>query len=623
MGGPPESESGAVCDTDASSRHRGRRLVRGSEQAPSVSLYSVFNPGYCPSERQWVAANDAGTRHPLETGAFGPQLLSAGSTHNLDEARSIPGSDAPQPPQHDTSLFLAHRRLMRSSVRPGESIRESVGESVHESANEPSSRFGLPLYPGRRMHAGNRSISLPQKLAAMQLPGKTRDRTRPSEAEPSLFKKLRVASEHPTHIGRSRTDVNLGAILLSDEAEDLAITDAAAAAVPRTQGPCVVPGARGGSAVQRALAMHDVLRRIFEELDAQTIIPQEIVQERRKPVSLMHARLLYGNTPEALEAWLSQTPATTEHGRAGLYNCLFVNRLWHDVAMSVLAACVHFRSNEQWTHFARRGAHTLQRKPRALVLHKLSQATQVELELLDSERLGEQLEWLEFYTCPRIAPTKALLGEHLLKLVLPGCNRVNDQTLFDVAQRCPRLEHLDVRACDRVSDTGVKVIARYCPNLQLINVGRTVGGERITYKAIKHLARLTHVSTLGLAGCDIDDRAVWELALNRGPRLERLSLNNCRLLTDAGLPRVLGYMPNLTVLEIRGCHQITNMRPIALLKLYNEHKGRFSLIEGCEVTERCIQVAVARLRHEMKNRRLADLAEWVNRPNDTESSALF
>lgn len=456
------------------------------------------------------------------------------------------------------------------------------------------------------------------------------------------FKKHRVISESDAKpFGRSKTEPSIAEILLDEDTSDLAINRSDSSlnrnhdSIFRSLGESCFEAEPFASqlvglhipsdsytqesATQRALNTPDILLRIFEELDAQTVIPHEVTQQRRKPISLHHAQLIFGKNQQAEEAWQGNTPAVVEYTGAGAFNCLLVNKLWHELCLRVLEARIHFHSNENWTHFARRGAANLRRKPKALLLHKLDRATQVELELFEQVNLGEQLEWLEFYTCPMISPTKGLLGPKLTKIVLPGCTRVSDRCLFDIAERCPQLQHLDLRACDQVSDMGVKVIARYCPQLETINVGRNFSGHRITYKSVKHLARLTQIKTLGLAGCDIDDRAVWELALYRSGRVERLSLNNCRLLTNDGLPRALGYLPNLKVLEIRGCPQITNMRPIGLLKLYNERNGKYILIEGCEVTEYHIQLEIGRLRKEAHNKLCQNLTEWANRPCDSDA----
>lgn len=373
------------------------------------------------------------------------------------------------------------------------------------------------------------------------------------------------------------------------------------------------------SSCHRALATPEILYEIFEQLDALNTVPHEFSQRRRKPMSLRHAQLIYGDTQKAVDVWehsQGKAPCTNEYAPAmGLYNCLLVNQMWYIMSKKVLEKRTHFRDGHRWRQFVQsvvKKEYNQVRKPTMLILHKLTDSKQIEIEQMGSA-LGGNLEWLEFYTCPGIAPTVSLLqGSRLTKIVLPGCSRVTDRTLYHIADKCPRLEYLDLRACEQVSDKGLKIIAKYCPNLTLINVGRTSGGELVTYKGIKHLARQTQVNTLGLAGCEIDDRAIWELALNRGVHLQRLSLNNCRLLTDASVPRILSYTPNLSVLEIRGCTQITHMRPLALFKRYRERQGHPPLIEGCEIVERRMQIALNRLRQEVSRRILADCQEWVN-----------
>lgn len=377
-----------------------------------------------------------------------------------------------------------------------------------------------------------------------------------------------------------------------------------------------------GAACQRALATPEILLTIFRYLDEQNVVPHEFSQRRRKPMSLRHAQLIYGDTTRAKRAWeraQSEAITTADYSASvGLYNCLLVNRQWYLSARYILESKIHFRSSKRWTQFvhsqgfSKRESTQLARKPRMLVLHKLADARQIELEQV-AGKLGGRLEWLEFYTCPGLSPVVDLLkGGALTRIVLPGCTRVSDRTLAAIAMYCPSLEYLDLRACEYVTDRSIKIIAKYCPHLQVLNVGRTRGGEGITYKGIKHLARQTSINTLGLAGCHIDDRAIWELALHRGPHLQRLSLNKCTMLTDASVPRVLGYMPNLTVLEIRGCIQMSNMRPMVLFKRYRERQGQPPLIEGCEIIERRMQLATIKLRQELSQRILLDCSIWLN-----------
>jgi antagonist of mitotic exit network protein 1 len=106
--------------------------------------------------------------------------------------------------------------------------------------------------------------------------------------------------------------------------------------------------------------------------------------------------------------------------------------------------------------------------------------------------LGEQprLEWLELHVCPELLPMdKLLCSPYLKRIALPGCSRVDDGTLFTIAQSCPNLEILDLRACELVTDRGLQAIAEGCPNLKYLNVGRVKGGDKITCDGVDAIAR--------------------------------------------------------------------------------------------------------------------------------------
>lgn len=389
------------------------------------------------------------------------------------------------------------------------------------------------------------------------------------------------------------------------------------------------------SACHRALSMPEILGTILKMVDKANVVPHEVSQQRRKPMSLRHALLIYGDTQSAKAAWREAQredkrwtwTAGSSPRSGGLYSCMRVSRLWYQVASDVLYDKVHFKSHTSWDAFCSSSLATRSGGPSlrssVMVLHKIKGATQDQLERVGPQ-VGGALEWLEFYTCPALVPTRELVtGGRLSKLVLAGCSRVDDRALSVIAHNCPRLQHLDLRACDLVSDHGLKKIARYCPDLRLLNVGRTERGERVTYKAIKHLARRTNVQTLGLAGCHIDDRAMWELALHRGPSIQRLSLNDCRQLTNFSIPRVVSYMPNLSVLELRGCERITDMRPIVQFKRFRELQGHVPLIEGCEIIELRMKEAEWLLEVEASRRIITDCLEWIYSPDSDVDNSQF
>jgi hypothetical protein len=235
-----------------------------------------------------------------------------------------------------------------------------------------------------------------------------------------------------------------------------------------------------------------ILEQIIGYLDESNSIPSEPAPVRRKPLSYQHALLIYyPDVARAKEAWAAACRQTTDdptsdENHSGVYACLLVNREWHDAARRVLRRKAFFTSYETWTAFAtRKEGHTPHL--RTLVLHKVRQANDAELE-----KLGEQprLEWLELHVCPDLLPSEKLLSSPYLKrIALPGCSRVNDETLEIIAANCPSLEILDLRACEFVTDKGLKAIAEGCPKLKYLNVGRVKGGDRITCDGVDAIAR--------------------------------------------------------------------------------------------------------------------------------------
>src|SRR5215471_17291016 len=113
--------------------------------------------------------------------------------------------------------------------------------------------------------------------------------------------------------------------------------------------------------------------------------------------------------------------------------------------------------------------------------------------------------------------------------------------------------------------------------------------QGISYLIYDLMNRLTEVDTLGLAGCEVSDRGIWSVAIHRGAKIERLSLNNCLHISNASIPLILPSTPNLQVLELRGCVRITHVRPI--VEFRRKWWPRGVLIEGCEAFE-------GRMRHE-------------------------
>jgi antagonist of mitotic exit network protein 1 len=100
---------------------------------------------------------------------------------------------------------------------------------------------------------------------------------------------------------------------------------------------------------------------------------------------------------------------------------------------------------------------------------------------------------------------------------------------------------------------------------------------------------------------------MWSVATHRGPKIERLSLNNCVNLSNASIPLILSSTPNLQVLELRGCVRITHVRPI--VEFRRKWRARGVLIEGCEVFEGRMRHDEEELEREERGEHAEDL--WV------------
>ncbi|AMD20778.1 HDR035Wp [Eremothecium sinecaudum] len=302
-----------------------------------------------------------------------------------------------------------------------------------------------------------------------------------------------------------------------------------------------------------------------------------------------------------------------------LHACLLVNRLWHKVAYAVLQERVYFDSHELLSNYLL-GSYPMQqhvrRKAELIVLHRLSALSQPELDRLLHVTVGDRLQWLELYICPRALPRAVdlLRAPDLRRLVIPGNKVVNDYYLEQVSGIFPNLETLDLRACDQVSDAGITKLAAKCALLKTINLGRHRNGHLITSVSVVALARHTQLATLGVAGCDIDDKGLWELADHRGPYMTRLSLNNCRLLTNHSLPALMEFnsFPRISVLGLRNTG-ITDVRSLVRYRRWKTSQGSPVLLEGCERLTILFEEEERKIKCENYARVIRALTRWVNK----------
>lgn len=370
--------------------------------------------------------------------------------------------------------------------------------------------------------------------------------------------------------------------------------------------------------VRNIFDIPEITHRIIEFVDAQnTVILQEDTPVRRKPLSSNHALLMHG------KEILSETTQTSSSEYSGaLHSCLLVNKLFHTITSEILNKKLMFQSETQLTQFTRS---TSNKKPELLIFHKLFTTRQAVLDTLAVSSLClDNLRWLQFYMCPKLYPSVDFLTPSLTKLIITGSKVVDDTFLSTVLAKCPGLQVLDIRACELVTDSGVYQIGKNCTRLTTINLGRKNKGNLITDHSLsKLILNNRQLSTVGLAGCHITDKTIWDLAIHTLAHLQRLSLNNCPFITNHLIPLILSrrnnfFFNHLLVLELRFNNQLTDLIPIIQFKRRQNSKGTPLLVEVCEPLMMRLRQLELEMDKMISKRIFKDILDWVNEEDGDE-----
>lgn len=384
------------------------------------------------------------------------------------------------------------------------------------------------------------------------------------------------------------------------------------------------------SSVPSIFDIPELVYKIIEFADLHnTVIPKEKAPVRRKPLSFRHAMLLHGNEKMArlaMESSVSFDDSASTSDPNVLHTCLLVNKLFNKITREIMGTHLLFTNETSFCKFIRNADNQnfcSSFKPNQLVLNKLFCLKQASLDRIANSIDYSSLEWFELFMCPKLLPTDAFLHSSLKTLIITGSKTLDDSLLILVAQKCPNLEVLDVRACEGVTDYGVHAIGSACTKLVNVNLGRKKRGHLITDHSVSALAtnnpRLTSV---GLAGCYITDRSIWELAMNCGSSLERLSLNNCPYISNQSVPTILHHnlLPQLLVLEIRYVLKITNVEPIITFRRRQNARGISMLLETCEALLIRMKEHELRMDSAISERIFHDISEWANAKDDDDEA---
>lgn len=296
-------------------------------------------------------------------------------------------------------------------------------------------------------------------------------------------------------------------------------------------------------------------------------------------------------------------------------SCLAVSKTWNKVSKGYLMRDLKFTKSTSLTNFLSQCS-TKKTTPQSLILHKMSDINNNNSRGLEIIIDPKQLRHLEYYVCPNILPPVNWFQSltKLEKLILPGNKLINDSYLIQICRYLPNLKVLDLRACDNITDAGIVAVGTHCKQLVSCNIGRHRNGSSITGLSVVALAKNTMIRTLGLAGCDITDASMWELAQKCGKNIERLSLNNCNKLTNFSLPMLFAfnYFPNLNVLEIQNIAKITDVRHMVRYKIWKRSQRIPILIKGCDRITKLIHEEERQIKAQSLKTARKDMTLWVN-----------
>lgn len=377
----------------------------------------------------------------------------------------------------------------------------------------------------------------------------------------------------------------------------------------------------------------EIVHKILSYVDGQnTVLPLESTPVRRKPLSYKHALLIHGNrqmAESALNDSRQQQQQQLEqeqpsYSSSPLFNCLLVNKLFYRIASEILSQKFYaHEENQLHKYINNQGPTTVQLQPKAFILHKLFLMKQGVFDQLIKLMDFQSLTWFEFYMCPKILPPVSIFkqcGTKLKKLIITGSKIVDDEFVKQVSKYCPNLEVIDFRACELISDFGLYQLSNNCTNLRMINLGRKNRGHYITDTSIsKIIENNRNLNTVGLAGCYITDKTLWELAYKL-PYLSRLSLNNCPHITNNSISHLFSnprLFTRLSVLELRFNLQLTDLKSLIEFKRRQSyHYNIVLLLELCETLMFKLRQQELEMDKLISQKIFQDISDWANDYND-------
>ncbi|KAM9067210.1 leucine-rich repeat-containing protein 29 isoform X2 [Sarcophilus harrisii] len=195
-----------------------------------------------------------------------------------------------------------------------------------------------------------------------------------------------------------------------------------------------------------------------------------------------------------------------------------------------------------------------------------------------------------------------VVGLHLRELVLRGCRDISTEAVAVLCRQQRDLTSLDLSGCSELADGALLVVSRGLQSLQHLRLEKL---QQLTDSGFSSLHWLRELRSLDLAECCrvsgrelakalefprgppprlaslrlaycslLKDASVISLAQGLGSSLKVLDLSSCMSLTNSSLLAISANLPQLTVLRLAWCKEITDSGLLGLADPGEEDRGK-------------------------------------------------
>eukprot|EP00158_Paraphelidium_tribonemae_P005335 Partr_v1_DN27286_c0_g1_i2_m38760 putative F-box and leucine-rich repeat protein 7 len=164
----------------------------------------------------------------------------------------------------------------------------------------------------------------------------------------------------------------------------------------------------------------------------------------------------------------------------------------------------------------------------------------------------------------------ALTCPKLEDLNLANCFSLTDKPMIRIAQRCPKLKKLNLNRCDLVTDLSLYAFAENFTQLEMLNLSRPLMSSRthLSDRAMQAVfAKNPLLKEVRIRNCEMTtDSTLIQLGKTCGKSMRALDLSWCVRITDSGIINGIGpNCTNLISLSLNGCKLLTDAALFSIL----------------------------------------------------------